>query len=84
MWGGGPGTNQKQPNQYFLLQNFIFSHNEIRVRGEGVLDPPPPAPGDAELSSKTLGPSLGSTVQEASTMATSIRWGAGACLCVYA
>ena len=49
------------PPRYFRLQNFFFSHNEIRVRGEGgggVRSPPQPAPtptpGDAELLSKTL------------------------------
>ena len=26
---------RQQPNQYFPLSNFMFSHNEIRVRGGG-------------------------------------------------
>ena len=39
-WGGGvlevqKFVYQKQPNQYFLLLNFICSHDEIRVWGGG-------------------------------------------------
>ena len=48
--GGGSGTqkcvyqNHNAPNQHFLLSNFMFSHYEISVQGEGpeVGGAPPP------------------------------------------
>ena len=57
--GGGGGWNptaqrfmyQKQPKSLLSFVNFILSHYEFRVRGGGVLAPPPIPPPSQEMLS---------------------------------